>query len=278
MTLLRCPWILLCCAVALLVAGCGGGRPATAEDPAARLRALSPSVAEIDGEALPLALLEAHAARRGVALDAPEQRAALIDELATSVLLRQQARRGGLFDEPEALAQRELLELDLMSRLVVERFLREHPVSEAQIVESYQRQVLLDGGEEFHVRHMLFGDEAKALAMLDRVLAGEDFVALIEEVSAAGQAIQARDLGWVRAGQLPGEFAEALRAAPDGSVLPVPVRSEFGYHLIERVASRPFSPPPLDSVREGIRATLSERAARDYVEVLRSRARIDVRQ
>ncbi len=264
--------LVLTCMAAL--SACSDQGAAT-QSRAQELAERSPVIANVDGEPIPLALLEVFAAARQSDLDDPEIRSALIRELGTQLTLRQQAQRTGLLDEVTVLAQLELTELDVISRATVNRFLQDNPVSDEQILEHYQRQALLDGNREYRVRHILVRDESLALSLVDRALDGEDFEALIAE--AAPQAIQARDLGWVRVGQLPPEFGEAMIRAADNRVLPTPVLSDFGYHVIQRLESRGFNPPPLETVSDGIRATLTERAAREYVDALQSRTQINER-
>ena len=55
---------------------------------------------------------------------------------------------------------------------------------------------------------------------------------------------------------------------------PVVIRSEYGFHVLRRVAARPFSPPPLEQIREGAKRQISEAASREFLESLRKRAKI----
>jgi parvulin-like peptidyl-prolyl isomerase len=82
-------------------------------------------------------------------------------------------------------------------------------------------------------------DDAEALALIEdlrqRILAGEDFADLAREYSDdPGSGMQGGDLGWVGRGAFVPEFEEAAFALPIGE-LSEPVRTDFGYHLIEVV-------------------------------------------
>jgi parvulin-like peptidyl-prolyl isomerase len=82
-------------------------------------------------------------------------------------------------------------------------------------------------------------DDAQALAIIEdlrqRILAGEDFADLAREYSDdPGSGLEGGDLGWVGRGAFVPEFEEAAFTLPVGEVSE-PVRTNFGYHLIEVV-------------------------------------------
>jgi peptidyl-prolyl cis-trans isomerase SurA len=91
-------------------------------------------------------------------------------------------------------------------------------------------------------RHMLVRpsevmteDEARALAaeLKARVEAGEDFAALAREYSEdIGTAAEGGDLGWTNPGEMVPAFDNTLASTPTGEISD-PVRSEFGWHIIE---------------------------------------------
>jgi parvulin-like peptidyl-prolyl isomerase len=82
-------------------------------------------------------------------------------------------------------------------------------------------------------------DDAQALAFIEelreRILAGEDFAELAREYSDdPGSGAQGGDLGWVGGGAFVPEFEETAFALPVGEISE-PVRTTFGYHLIQVV-------------------------------------------
>lgn len=92
------------------------------------------------------------------------------------------------------------------------------------------------------VRHILIKPseilsdaEARDLAaeLKARALAGEDFAALAREYSEdIGSAAEGGDLGWTNPGQMVAAFEEGVAATATGEISD-PVRSEFGWHVIE---------------------------------------------
>lgn len=118
---------------------------------------------------------------------------------------------------------------------------------------------------ERRARHILITDPtdaglAKIQAVRDRITSGTDFATVAREES---EDIASRelggDLGFVPAGTFVGEFESALNALPLNT-LSEPVKTEFGYHLIEVLEERA---QPIDSFSdraEALRAELEEQA------------------
>lgn len=87
-------------------------------------------------------------------------------------------------------------------------------------------------------RHILVKDEETAKAVLERLNKGEDFGTLATEVSAdSGSAMNGGDLGWFGKGQMVASFEEAAFSLKVGE-FSQPVKSDFGYHIIQVMAVR----------------------------------------
>ncbi len=86
---------------------------------------------------------------------------------------------------------------------------------------------------QVHARHILTDTQADAQTAIDRIKNGEDFATVAQEMSKdTGSAQQGGDLGWFPRGQMVKPFEEVAFALPPGE-LSRPVKSDFGYHVIE---------------------------------------------
>jgi len=124
----------------------------------------------------------------------------------------------------------------------------------------------LQGGDQMvdqtRVRHILVrpseimtDEQARDLVarLKDRAEAGEDFAALAREFSEdIGSAAEGGDLGWTNPGQMVPEFEAAMAATSIGE-LSDPVRSQFGWHVLEVMERR-----EQDMTREATRARATE--------------------
>jgi peptidyl-prolyl cis-trans isomerase D len=93
---------------------------------------------------------------------------------------------------------------------------------------------------EVHARHILVGDEALAISIIDRLNAGEDFAELAKEYSTdTGSAVNGGDLGWFGPGDMVPEFETAAFALENpNDFTQTAVQSEFGYHIIQLLEKR----------------------------------------
>ncbi len=111
---------------------------------------------------------------------------------------------------------------------------------EAQIL----RQRLLDQvaadvshtQEQVWARHILVPDESIAKVARQRIEAGEDFAKIAAELSTdTGNKDKGGDLGWFGKGAMVPEFETAAFALNVGEISQ-PVKTEFGYHIIQVLA------------------------------------------
>ena len=119
--------------------------------------------------------------------------------------------------------------------------------------------------EQVHARHILIKTEGRtddqAKAVLEgaraRLAKGEDFAALARELSDEPAAkTSGGDLGFFGKGQMVGPFEEAAFAAQPNALVG-PVKTDFGWHLIQVLEKRPAGTQPFEQVRPMIAQRLS---------------------
>ncbi len=82
--------------------------------------------------------------------------------------------------------------------------------------------------------HILVDKYSKAIEVLDRLAAGEDFKKLAQEYSLCPSKKRGGDLGEFGRGQMVKEFEKAAFALKPGEITKEPVKTKFGYHIIMR--------------------------------------------
>lgn len=142
-------------------------------------------------------------------------------------------------------------------------------VSDAQISEYYTtHQQEFAQPEQVHARHILIRpkteDEGGWNAALKRaqevyakaVAPGANFAALAKEYSDdPGSKDSGGDLGWFARGRMVKEFEDAAFSLKPGEISQ-PVKSQFGYHILDVEGKRPGGTRPLTEVRDMIRDKL----------------------
>ncbi|ALS66840.2 molecular chaperone SurA [Pandoraea apista] len=142
---------------------------------------------------------------------------------------------------------------------------------------------------QIHARHILIrvGDgvsEAQArqklLDIKAKIESGKgDFADFARQFSVDGSASQGGDLGWISPGETVPAFERAMSELKDGQISD-PVRSEYGYHLIQVLGHRE-SQVSGDQERnlamQELRGRKSEQQYRDWLQQLRDSAYVDYR-
>jgi peptidyl-prolyl cis-trans isomerase D len=146
-------------------------------------------------------------------------------------------------------------------------------VSDTEIADYYDTHSEEFRGErEVHARHILIKTDtrtdAQAQTIVESVRArlarGEDFAALAGQFSEdPGSKDRGGDLGFFGTGQMVPEFENAAFSLPAGEVSD-PIKTMYGYHLIQVVEQRPAGLKPLAEVAAVIRnKLLDEKAAQE---------------
>ena len=143
--------------------------------------------------------------------------------------------------------------------------------------------------KQTHARHILLRtDEFKSsdevrqqlLKIRERIVAGEDFAQLAKEFSEdPGSAVEGGDLGWVNPKDMVPEFEQAMNTLAINT-LSEPVRTQFGWHLIEVLGHREHDNTEQvrrNKAREVIQARKLEPAMQSWLRRLRAEAFVETR-
>ena len=149
--------------------------------------------------------------------------------------------------------------------------------------------VSVGGGDEHHqvtktqVRHILLKQDASMTAaeaqkqinnIYQQLKSGKDFALMAKQYSVdSSTAVKGGDLGWVTADELVPQFSKAMNALPLHTVSK-PVKSPFGWHLIEVMARKTVD----DSAafqRQQVRMFLNQRKFTEAVQNWRQHLRTD---
>ncbi|MAC68898.1 MAG: peptidylprolyl isomerase [Gammaproteobacteria bacterium] len=84
-------------------------------------------------------------------------------------------------------------------------------------------------------RHILVDSEEQCLQLKDRIANGEDFGDIAREFSSCPSKAQGGDLGQFGPGMMVKEF-DAVVFSADVNTLQGPVKTQFGYHLLEVIS------------------------------------------
>ena len=195
----------------------------------------------------------------------------LQEQLILQELLWQEAVAVNLADQPAVQAKLALAARDVLASAALEAEAARRS-SDAAVKDFYDQHGELFGKDQVRARHILVADEQTARQLLVKITAGADFATTAKGASQdPGSGPEGGDLGWFERGKMVPEFEDAAFGAKTGTVVG-PVKSQFGWHIIEVTGIR--DSVPLDDVRDGIRAKLREDASAAWMQELRSKAKV----
>ncbi|GBQ53075.1 peptidyl-prolyl cis-trans isomerase [Acetobacter indonesiensis NRIC 0313] len=191
----------------------------------------------------------------------------LVNQLADQKAIQLVAHKEGLDKTPEvqkmmAQASANALQNAWLSKQVTPQ------LTDAAIQDYYQQNYAGKPAEqEVHARHILVKTEAEATDAIKKLKAGEDFGKLAAQISTdTGSAKQnGGDLGWFKKEDMIPAFSDAAFAMKKGEISSTPVKSQYGYHVIQVLDTRTDPIPALDSVKDKIRQALIQKYVRDAV-------------
>jgi len=139
---------------------------------------------------------------------------------------------------------------------------RQADLSEDQIKQYYeQHQAQFTIPEQVHARHILVSSQKKAKRMIRLLRHGKDFATLAAEHSIDdSNKGRGGDLNWFPHGVMVKPFEDAVFALKKPGEISKPVKTQFGWHVIELLGKRPASHQSLEDARENIIAVLKQQA------------------
>ncbi len=142
--------------------------------------------------------------------------------------------------------------------------------------------------KQSHVRHILIKmtevmSDKEARTKIDmikeRLDHGESFEVLARQYSEDTSASNGGDLGWINPGDTVPAFEDAMNALKDNQIS-APVRSQFGWHIIqllERRSQDMSKEAARLTARQEIRASKADEAYQNWVQELRDRAYVELK-
>lgn len=206
-------------------------------------------------------------------LDGKARDAYLLDFLIDGELVAQKAQAEKIDQTPEFAKKLAYYREKLLMESVLEQIAKT-AATDAAIKATYDEAAKAQKPEtEIHARHILVGTEEEAKTALKRLMGGEEFEKLAKELS-KDPGSEGGDLGWFTKDRMVPEFSDAAFKL-EVSQVSDPVKSPFGWHIIEIMDKREKTFPPLDQVKDQVSRYVAQKAQSALVADLRKNAKIE---
>ena len=241
------------------------------------LSAMAQNLAVVNGKPVPSSRVEAlkQQVERSGRPVTPEILAQIKEELIAREIFVQEARKRGLEASDDYKTQLELARQSLLIRELFANFQKKNPVTDAEIKAEYDKFVAANGGKEYRARHILVEKEDEAKALIADLKKGGKFEDLAKKASKdPGSGANGGDLDWASAASYVPEFSNAMVKLEKGQMTDVPVKSQFGFHIIRVDDVREAQLPKLEEVKPQISQQLTQTKLGKFQEDLRAKAKV----
>jgi len=208
-------------------------------------------------------------------LTQPQKEEAL-DNLVRGELVAQQAEKDGITKDQQTQDLIELSRLNAIEQQFSENFVKENKPTDAELHKEYDAQVAQLQHTEYHVEHILVNSADTANGIIAQLGKGANFEELAKKASTDPSKAQGGDLGWMGPDRTVAKsFADAMVALQPGDYTHTPVQTQYGWHVIKLVETRPLAPPTFDSVKDRVQQIVLSKKFKTYVDGLLAKAQID---
>jgi peptidyl-prolyl cis-trans isomerase C len=249
--------------------------PAAAVTPAPK----DPIVATVNGA--PVRLSELEVAQQSLP---PQYRSmplqavfpALLDRLVDSKLVVQEGKKSKLTDDPAYKKRLAFVEEQVLQDYWIQREIAKKVTAEKLRQRYEERLKSIPAEEEVHAKHILVATEDEAKALIAEIKKGAAFDKLAKEKSTdKASGAEGGDLGWFKKSDMVKEFADAAFDLKKGELTETPIKTQFGYHVIQVEDRRKAPPPAYEELVEQLREEMAREAVTAQLDLLRSGAKIE---
>jgi len=248
----------------------------------APLAALAQNVAVVNGKPVPKARVDAiisqvqkQAQQRNQQLP-PDIDKLVRDKVVTDEILSQEAERRGLAASADFKSQMEIARQSILIGMLSTDLDKRTTVSDAEIQVEYDKFKAQSSGTEYRARHILVEKEDDAKALVAQLKSGAKFEDLAKKNSKdPGSAENGGDLDFAAPSAYVPEFSQAMVKLKKGDYTDVPVKTQFGFHIIKLEDTREAKFPPLAEVKPQIQQRLAQQKAAAFRDELRAKAKTD---
>ena len=158
----------------------------------------------------------------------------MVERWVEEQLLYQEAQRRGIDREDQIERLIESSKVDLVVSELLQRLNNDHSPTDDELLQYYNehQDEFVREDDEIWARHILVATRAEARRIRSRILGGEPFEQLLQEQSQDPATIDSGDLGYFSRKSAGDDLWNAVSKLRVG-VLSKPVKTEFGYHIIE---------------------------------------------
>ena len=238
----------------------------------------SPAVATVDGKPISRDFYEFYI--KGVTGKSsgdlsPEQRSQALDNLIRAQLIEEEAVKQNLDQQPDTAQLIKMERLNVLEQALSQKFLAGKTPTDDELKAEYDAEVAKLPNTEYHARHILVATQPFAEKVVERLKKGEKFEDLAKAESMDSSKTNGGDLGWFTLDHMAKPFADAVSNLKVGQYTADPVQTQYGWHVIQLLGTRPVNPPAFDQVKQRLVQVVEAKKFRAYTDDLMKQAKVE---
>ena len=244
--------------------------------------AIAQNAAIVNGKPIPKAQLDRLIKNSGQSATDPKIREQGRELLITRELIVQEADKRGVTQNEEVKDQLDQARLGVLVGALFDDYINKGGITDEDYKTAYDALKSQYGGKEYKVRHILVEKESDAKALIAKIKAGASFADLAKANSKdPGSAANGGDLDWVSDKALVPEFSKVMTSLKKGQMTDKPVKTSFGWHIIQLEDVRDAKIPPMAEIKDQLKTMLLQDQAwqnmkfSEMMKKIRDKARIE---
>lgn len=187
--------------------------------------------------------------------------ATLLERIIQQQLLVINGRKTNLAADPQVKARLKELEDVVIGEVYLNRLI-EKSMAPGFLKKQYKNFIRKNPpSEQVHARHILLKTETDAKNVIGHIAAGKKFEDAAREFSTGPSASKGGDLGFFKRPDMVKPFSDAAFAMQDGEVSKTPVKTRFGWHVIQVVERKVQKAPSFEQMKPRLMRSAGRNAA-----------------
>lgn len=203
----------------------------------------------------------------------------LIAQLALQDTLANKAKKEGLDETAEYKKFIDHAARLGLSQAFLKKTIDDIKISDDDVKAEYDKQIKAIDKNEYRAAHILVDTEAEAKDVLNKIKDKKTPLSFADAAKQYSKDPGSKDnggeLGWFRAQVMVPEFGAALQTMKAGEISAEPVKTQFGYHIINLEEIRETPIDTLELSQERIKDSLIADQLRDKIEAIQQKINIE---
>ncbi|AGF47031.1 peptidyl-prolyl cis-trans isomerase C [Candidatus Kinetoplastibacterium desouzaii TCC079E] len=211
------------------------------------------------------------------ATDSEQLREQVKQELINREILLQAAEKEGISTRKEVQTELELANESIIVRAFLADYLKQNPISNNLIKNEYDKlKKEQSGKKEYKIKHILLDNEKQASDLISKLNKDKTkFSDMAKELSKDNaSSINGGDLGWSDTDDYVESFSSEVKSLTKGAISQKPIKTQFGWHIIQLDDIRQSEFPKLEQVNSQIEEMLKQKTLSTLQQELRLKANI----